>query len=117
MLLGWCVEAVIILSPASWNVFLLHLTLLSDLKSVILDVIMLMYWSYTRVLVSLIISCYFNHLVWDTDQLFVIYSALKAVEILEAYEGTLEDDHPPDNERCEHGEMLLYKVLSLMVWI
>ncbi|MBA0774737.1 hypothetical protein Gotri_009928, partial [Gossypium trilobum] len=33
----------------------------------------------------------------------------KAVEILEAYEGTLEDDYPPDNERCEHGEMLLYK--------
>lgn len=37
-------------------------------------------------------------------------SVLKAVEILEAYEGTLEDDYPPDNERCEHGEMLLYKV-------
>ncbi|XP_062099251.1 N-terminal acetyltransferase A complex auxiliary subunit NAA15-like [Humulus lupulus] len=37
-------------------------------------------------------------------------NALKAVEILEAYEGTLEDDFPPDNERCEHGEMLLYKV-------
>ncbi|KAL0441577.1 UNVERIFIED_CONTAM: N-terminal acetyltransferase A complex auxiliary subunit NAA15 [Sesamum radiatum] len=34
----------------------------------------------------------------------------KAVDILEAYEGTLEDDYPPDNERCEHGEMLLYKV-------
>lgn len=113
MLLGWCVEAVIILSPASWNVFLLHLTLLT----VNLDVIMLMCWSCTKILVSSIISCYFNHLVWDTDQLFVIYSALKAVEILEAYEGTLEDDHPPDNERCEHGEMLLYKVLSLMVWI
>ncbi|XP_022745272.1 N-terminal acetyltransferase A complex auxiliary subunit NAA15-like isoform X2 [Durio zibethinus] len=32
----------------------------------------------------------------------------KAVEILEAFEGTLEDDYPPDNERCEHGEMLLY---------
>jgi len=29
---------------------------------------------------------------------------------LEAYEGTLEDDYPPDNERYEHGEMLLYKV-------
>ncbi|XP_050384710.1 N-terminal acetyltransferase A complex auxiliary subunit NAA15 [Argentina anserina] len=40
-------------------------------------------------------------------------NALKAVEILEAYEGTLEDDHPPDNERCEHGEMLLYKVSLL----
>nr|DAD44771.1 TPA_asm: hypothetical protein HUJ06_003001 [Nelumbo nucifera] len=37
----------------------------------------------------------------------------KAIEILEAYEGTLEDDYPPENERCEHGEMLLYKV-SLM---
>ncbi|XP_040958968.1 N-terminal acetyltransferase A complex auxiliary subunit NAA15 [Gossypium hirsutum] len=37
----------------------------------------------------------------------------KAVEILEAYEGTLEDDYPPDNERCEHGEMLLYKVLLI----
>ncbi|XWS20344.1 hypothetical protein CRYUN_Cryun31cG0093500 [Craigia yunnanensis] len=34
----------------------------------------------------------------------------KAIEILEAYEGTLEDDYPPDNERCEHGEMLLYKI-------
>ncbi|KAK1265524.1 hypothetical protein QJS04_geneDACA024242 [Acorus gramineus] len=37
----------------------------------------------------------------------------KAIEILEAYEGTLEDDYPSDNERCEHGEMLLYKI-SLM---
>ncbi|GMI93831.1 mutant,snc1-enhancing 6, EMBRYO DEFECTIVE 2753, OMISHA, NAA15 [Hibiscus trionum] len=37
----------------------------------------------------------------------------KAVEILEAYEGTLEDDYPPDNERCEHGEMLLYKIYLL----
>ncbi|KAL5996964.1 N-alpha-acetyltransferase 16, NatA auxiliary subunit [Asimina triloba] len=37
-------------------------------------------------------------------------NAAKAIEILEAYEGTLEDDYPPDNERCEHGEMLLYKV-------
>ncbi|KAI4355680.1 hypothetical protein L6164_004427 [Bauhinia variegata] len=37
----------------------------------------------------------------------------KAVEILEAYEGTLEDDYPPDNERCEHGEMLLYKISML----
>lgn len=46
---------------------------------------------------------------------FVSYplsSCLKAVEILEAYEGTLEEDYPPDNERCEHGEMLLYKVMS-----
>ncbi|KAM5578948.1 N-terminal acetyltransferase A complex auxiliary subunit NAA15 [Rosa sericea] len=40
-------------------------------------------------------------------------NASKAVKILEAYEGTLEDDHPPDNERCEHGEMLLYKVSLL----
>ncbi|GKV35652.1 hypothetical protein SLEP1_g43894 [Rubroshorea leprosula] len=37
-------------------------------------------------------------------------NAAKAVEILQAYEGTLEDDYPPDNERCEHGEMLLYKI-------
>uniref|UniRef100_A0A6N2KHB6 Uncharacterized protein n=1 Tax=Salix viminalis TaxID=40686 RepID=A0A6N2KHB6_SALVM len=37
----------------------------------------------------------------------------KAVEILEAYEGTLEDGYPPDNERCEHGEMLLYKISLL----
>lgn len=37
-------------------------------------------------------------------------SASKAVEILEAYEGTLEDNYPPVNERLEHGEMLLYKV-------
>ncbi|KAG8656320.1 N-terminal acetyltransferase A complex auxiliary subunit NAA15 isoform X2 [Manihot esculenta] len=40
-------------------------------------------------------------------------NASKAVEILEAYEGTLEDDYPPDNELCEHGEMLLYKVSLL----
>ncbi|KAK4590537.1 hypothetical protein RGQ29_020907 [Quercus rubra] len=40
-------------------------------------------------------------------------NASKAVEILEAYEGTLEDDYPPDNERCEHGEMLLYKISLL----
>ncbi|CAN1836317.1 N-terminal acetyltransferase A complex auxiliary subunit NAA15 [Linum perenne] len=40
-------------------------------------------------------------------------SASKAIDILEAYEGTLEDDYPPDNERCEHGEMLLYKVSLL----
>ncbi|XP_030488392.2 N-terminal acetyltransferase A complex auxiliary subunit NAA15 [Cannabis sativa] len=40
-------------------------------------------------------------------------NALKAVEILEAYEGTLEDDFPPENERCEHGEMLLYKISLL----
>lgn len=41
-------------------------------------------------------------------------SALKAIEILEAYEGTLEDDYPPDNERCEHSEMVLYKVLQFI---
>lgn len=41
-------------------------------------------------------------------------SGLKAVDILEAYEGTLEDDYPPDNERTEHGEMLLYKVTELI---
>lgn len=40
-------------------------------------------------------------------------SAAKAVEILEAYEGTLEDDYPPENERCEHSEMLLYKVFLM----
>ncbi|KAJ4835421.1 N-alpha-acetyltransferase 15, NatA auxiliary subunit [Turnera subulata] len=40
-------------------------------------------------------------------------NASKAVDILEAYEGTLEDDYPPDNERCEHGEMILYKVSLL----
>ncbi|AQK40489.1 ADP-ribosylation factor GTPase-activating protein AGD3, partial [Zea mays] len=33
----------------------------------------------------------------------------KAVEVLEAYEGTLEDDYPPENERYEHNDMLLYK--------
>ena len=37
-------------------------------------------------------------------------SASKAVEILEAFEGTLEDDYPPENELCEHTEMILYKV-------
>ncbi|BAT98535.1 hypothetical protein LR48_Vigan406s014400 [Vigna angularis] len=40
-------------------------------------------------------------------------NASKAVEILEAYEGTLEEDYPPENERCEHGEMLLYKISLL----
>ncbi|XP_050231671.1 N-terminal acetyltransferase A complex auxiliary subunit NAA15 [Mercurialis annua] len=40
-------------------------------------------------------------------------NASKAVDILEAYEGTLEVDYPPDNERCEHGEMLLYKISLL----
>ncbi|KAJ1688374.1 hypothetical protein LUZ63_019764 [Rhynchospora breviuscula] len=37
----------------------------------------------------------------------------KAIDVLEAYEGTLEDDYPPDNERYEHGEMLLYKISLL----
>ncbi|KZV26098.1 N-alpha-acetyltransferase 15, NatA auxiliary subunit [Dorcoceras hygrometricum] len=41
------------------------------------------------------------------------FNALKAVDILEAYEGTLEDDYPPDNERGEHSEMLLYKISLL----
>ncbi|KAL9244661.1 hypothetical protein vseg_018417 [Gypsophila vaccaria] len=40
-------------------------------------------------------------------------NASKAIEILEAYEGTLEEDYPPDNERIEHSEMLLYKVSLL----
>ncbi|XP_024979709.1 N-terminal acetyltransferase A complex auxiliary subunit NAA15-like isoform X2 [Cynara cardunculus var. scolymus] len=40
-------------------------------------------------------------------------NASKAIDILEAYEGTLEDDYPPDSERCEHGEMLLYKISLL----
>jgi peptide alpha-N-acetyltransferase len=40
-------------------------------------------------------------------------NASKAIDILEAYEGTLDDDYPPDNERCEHGEMLLYKISLL----
>ncbi|XP_074583808.1 N-terminal acetyltransferase A complex auxiliary subunit NAA15 [Curcuma longa] len=38
---------------------------------------------------------------------------LKAIDILEAYEGTLEDDYPPENERYEHSEMLLYKITLL----
>ncbi|KAH9560299.1 hypothetical protein CY35_06G098800 [Sphagnum magellanicum] len=36
-----------------------------------------------------------------------------AVKILEAYEGTLEEDSPPDNEKYEHSEMLLYKATLL----
>lgn len=43
----------------------------------------------------------------------LISNASKAIEILEAYEGTLDDDYPPDNERCEHSEMLLYKISLL----
>ena len=35
------------------------------------------------------------------DSKFIsITSASKAIDILEAYEGTLEDDYPPENERC-----------------
>ena len=41
-------------------------------------------------------------------------SSSKAIEVLEAYEGTLEDDYPPENERYEHGEMLLYKVPTVL---
>ena len=37
------------------------------------------------------------------------FSSLSEAEV----EGTLEDDYPPDNERCEHGEMLLYKISLL----
>jgi N-alpha-acetyltransferase 15/16, NatA auxiliary subunit len=54
-----------------------------------------------------------NHLTWLFDLeliLIVTCSSSKAVEVLEAYEGTLEDDYPPENERHEHNEMLLYKV-------
>ena len=46
---------------------------------------------------------------------FFYFSASKGVEILEAYEGTLEEDYPPDNERCEHSEMLLYKVFYILL--
>lgn len=52
---------------------------------------------------------------------YFFHSPGKAVDILIAYEGTLEEDYPPDskgiegddphkNERYEHSEMLLYKV-------
>lgn len=40
-------------------------------------------------------------------------NASMAVQILQAYEGTLEDDYPPDSERYEHSEMLLYKAMVL----
>jgi hypothetical protein len=33
-----------------------------------------------------------------------------AASILDSYEGTLEEDFPPESERYEHSEMLLYKV-------
>jgi hypothetical protein len=42
-------------------------------------------------------------------------SSSKTIEVLEAYEGTLEDDYPPDNERYEHSEMLLYKVPATLI--
>jgi hypothetical protein len=42
-------------------------------------------------------------------------SSSKTIEVLEAYEGTLEDDYPPDNERYEHSEMLLYKVPATLL--
>lgn len=52
--------------------------------------------------------------------LFLYYlfaSGSNAIEILEAFERTLEDDYPPENERFEHGEMLLYKVwFRCMIW-
>ena len=38
-----------------------------------------------------------------------------AVNILDAYEGTLEEDFPPESERYEHSEMLLYKVIELCI--
>lgn len=53
-------------------------------------------------------------LVFTLLLLLLFISGSKAVDILQAYEGTLEDDYPPDNERCEHGEMLLYKVASFL---
>ncbi|KAL6559856.1 N-alpha-acetyltransferase 16, NatA auxiliary subunit [Orobanche gracilis] len=54
-----------------------------------------------------------QHLNFNLYLPFLCNSGPKAVAILEAYEGTLEDDYPPDNERCEHGEMLLYKISLL----
>lgn len=38
-----------------------------------------------------------------------------AVQILTAYEGTLEDEIPPPSEKYEHSEMLLYKVSSAII--
>jgi len=37
----------------------------------------------------------------------------KSAEILEAYEGTLEEDYPPYNECYEHTQMILYKISLL----
>lgn len=36
-----------------------------------------------------------------------------AASILDSYEGTLEEDFPPESERYEHSEMLLYKATVL----
>lgn len=47
----------------------------------------------------------------------VIFRPDMAVNILNAYEGTLEEDFPPDSERYEHSEMLLYKVMKLCVYL
>ncbi len=38
------------------------------------------------------------------------FSPSMAVKILEAYEGTLEEYSPTNNERYEHSEMFLSKV-------
>ncbi|KAL0665540.1 hypothetical protein Bca4012_102378 [Brassica carinata] len=54
-----------------------------------------------------------SNLVHFKDYTFSAKRASKAVEILEAFEGTLEDDYPPENELCEHTEMILYKVSLL----
>ncbi|XP_022745253.1 N-terminal acetyltransferase A complex auxiliary subunit NAA15-like isoform X1 [Durio zibethinus] len=56
---------------------------------------------------------YFHLALYMNELKLLAQHGAKAVEILEAFEGTLEDDYPPDNERCEHGEMLLYKVDKL----
>lgn len=60
-----------------------------------------------------VINCFylFNTPAFDLQLKYGLYASVsKAVDILDAYEGTLEDDYPPNNERCEHSEMLLYKV-------
>jgi hypothetical protein len=38
------------------------------------------------------------------------FSPSMAIKILEAYEGTLEEYSPTNNERYDHNEMFLYKV-------
>ena len=45
--------------------------------------------------------------------LVICISPQMAANILDAYEGTLEEDFPPESERYEHSEMLLYKVMNL----